>query len=68
MFDCFKFNQTWYTCVYNDLSYFDELLEKDSKIRAQDFFNFVIYIARNPNGRHMAWYFIREYWYEIIGK
>ncbi|CAF1001465.1 unnamed protein product, partial [Brachionus calyciflorus] len=45
-----------------------ELLEDKSRIRAQDFFSLLNEIGRNPSGRHLAWYFVRHYWYDIIAK
>ena len=32
------------------------------EIRRQDIFNLIKHVGDNPNGRYVAWYFIREYY------
>lgn len=34
-------------------------------ITPQDFFSIINAVSRNPSGRHMAWWFIRNRWYDI---
>lgn len=43
-------------------------MKDNTSIRPQDFFDVVTYIGRNPSGRHIAWTFLRENWFEIIIK
>ena len=50
------------------LSFFLDLLLKnllDSRVievRRADIFNLIKHVGDNPNGRYIAWYFIREYY------
>ncbi len=46
-------------------SYLQSLLDQDPFIRKQDFFTVLNAMSYNPNGRHVAWYFIRENWDDI---
>lgn len=45
-----------------------DLMQPMSTIRPQDFFTLTIAMSRNPSGRHIAWYFLRHRWYDIIAK
>jgi hypothetical protein len=46
----------------------NELISDNGFVRAQDFFDVLINIGINPNGRHEVWAFVREYWVSIIYK
>ena len=48
--------------------YLEELRAPDTKILKQDFFTVLNAVARNPSGRHLAWYFYRHYWDELVAK
>lgn len=45
-----------------------ELIRDNSRIGAQDFFDILSWIGRNPTGRHQVWAFVREYWDAITAK
>lgn len=45
-----------------------DLLRDDMYTRKEDFFEVINYVSRNPAGRHLAFYFIRHYWDEIVQK
>jgi hypothetical protein len=45
-----------------------ELVQDKGFVREQDFLDVLINIGKNPNGRHQAWAFVREYWYAITYK
>jgi hypothetical protein len=49
-------------------TYLEELRQNDSSIIKQDFFTVLNAVARNPSGRHLAWYFYRHYWNELVAK
>lgn len=34
-------------------------------ITPQDFFDIINQISRNPTGRYIAWWFIRNHWYDL---
>jgi hypothetical protein len=51
------------------LSFYLDLILKNlldpslvAEIRRQDIFNLIKHVGDNPNGRYVAWYFIREYY------
>ena len=44
------------------------MLQDESRIKAQDFFDVLSAVGRNPNGRHQVWAFVREFWGKIVGR
>lgn len=48
--------------------YLQNLLIPDSIVRSQDFFTVVNAVSRNPSGRYLAWYFMRQRWDDIVAK
>jgi pyroglutamyl-peptidase II len=48
--------------------YLQDLLVNSSVVRSQDFFTVVNSVSRNPSGRYLAWYFMRQRWDDIVAK
>ncbi|CAF0936439.1 unnamed protein product [Brachionus calyciflorus] len=43
--------------------YLSELLTNDlGGIKDDDIYKIILSVAKNPNGRYFAWYYVREYW------
>ena len=47
---------------YLDLLLTNLLDSRVAEIRRSDIFNLIKHVGDNPNGRYIAWYFIREYY------
>ncbi|XP_076074224.1 glutamyl aminopeptidase-like [Mytilus galloprovincialis] len=43
-----------------------EYAKDESKVKAQDFFNVITYISRNPIGRSLAWDWVRSNWEYLV--
>lgn len=61
-----KFLKFSFRFKYFKFRYLNELLVENSSIKPQDFFDVISYVGRNPTGRHIAWFFIRERWSDIV--
>lgn len=64
--ECLKFHKSHFTlCVYCRLL---ELGLEGKVIRSQDLSSLVLMIAKNPQGTHLAWNFVKKNWDTLVQK
>ncbi|XP_050391475.2 glutamyl aminopeptidase [Patella vulgata] len=50
------------------LSRYLDYANDPDKVRSQDFFTVIIYIAQNPAGNNLAWNWVRENWPKLVDR